>query len=143
MDGKGQEQIALHRWAVIAEAAGQKLTPAERGALVRQIAARAARAQGHRDHQPDHQRIRHDPLPLRGPQPPLRDRLAHRRLDHPVAEAHQVRQPRVRQHRPVPAHHRGRGHHRAAEHRRLARRRRRIPATVTVPPRTRSPAIFL
>jgi len=41
MDGKGQEQIALHRWAVIAEAAGQKLTPAERGALVRQIAARA------------------------------------------------------------------------------------------------------
>jgi putative transposase len=41
MDGKGQEEIALHRWAVIAEAAGQKLTPAERGALVRQIAARA------------------------------------------------------------------------------------------------------
>jgi putative transposase len=41
MDHKGQEQIALHRWAVIAEAAGQKLTPAERGALVRQIAARA------------------------------------------------------------------------------------------------------
>jgi hypothetical protein len=41
MDGKGQEQIALHRWAVIAGAAGQKLTPAERGALVRQIAARA------------------------------------------------------------------------------------------------------
>jgi putative transposase len=41
MDGKGQERIAVHRWAVIAEAAGQKLTPAERGALVRQIAARA------------------------------------------------------------------------------------------------------
>ena len=41
MDHKGQEQIALHRWAVIAEAAGQKLTPAERGALARQIAARA------------------------------------------------------------------------------------------------------
>ena len=40
MDGKGQEQIALHRWAVIAEAAGPKLAPAERGALVRQIAAR-------------------------------------------------------------------------------------------------------
>src|SRR5512135_1767838 len=41
MDGKGQEQIALHRWAVIAEAASDRLTGAERGALVRQIAARA------------------------------------------------------------------------------------------------------
>ena len=41
MDGKGQEAIALHRWAVIAEAASDRLTPAERGALVRQIAARA------------------------------------------------------------------------------------------------------
>jgi putative transposase len=41
MDGKGQEQIALHRWAVIAEAASDRLTAAERGALVRQIAARA------------------------------------------------------------------------------------------------------
>jgi hypothetical protein len=35
------EQIALHRWAVIAEAAGEKLTGRERGALVRQIAARS------------------------------------------------------------------------------------------------------
>ena len=41
MDHKQQEQVALHRWAVIAEAAGQKLTAAERGALVRRIAARA------------------------------------------------------------------------------------------------------
>jgi putative transposase len=41
MDHKGQEQIALHRWAVIAEAAGQQLTATERGALVRQIATRA------------------------------------------------------------------------------------------------------
>jgi putative transposase len=41
MDSKGQEQIALHRWAVIAEAASDRLTAAERGALVRQIAARA------------------------------------------------------------------------------------------------------
>jgi hypothetical protein len=41
MDHKGQEQIALHRWAVIAEAAGPALTPAERGALVRQIATRS------------------------------------------------------------------------------------------------------
>jgi putative transposase len=39
MDHNGQEQVALHRWAVIAEAAGPKLTPAERGALARQIAA--------------------------------------------------------------------------------------------------------
>src|SRR5207245_1601027 len=41
MDHKGQEEIALHRWAVIAEAAGDKLTARERGALVRQIAAQA------------------------------------------------------------------------------------------------------
>ena len=52
MDGKAQEQIALHRWAVIAEAAGARLTAAERGALVRQIAAR--------DHQhPDGSRRRY------------------------------------------------------------------------------------
>ena len=42
MDHNQQEQIALHRWAVIAEAAGDKLTARERGALVRQIAARAS-----------------------------------------------------------------------------------------------------
>jgi putative transposase len=41
MDRKGQEEIALHRWAVIAEAAGAQLTAAERGPVVRQIAARA------------------------------------------------------------------------------------------------------
>ena len=41
MDHHQQEQIALHRWAVIAEAAGDKLTAWERGALARQIAARA------------------------------------------------------------------------------------------------------
>ena len=40
MDHKEQEQVALHRWAVIAEAASRRLTAAERGALVRQIAAR-------------------------------------------------------------------------------------------------------
>ncbi len=40
MDHKQQEQVALHRWAVIAEAANGRLTAAERGALVRQIAAR-------------------------------------------------------------------------------------------------------
>jgi len=40
MERKEQEQIALHRWAVIAEAASARLTAAERGALVRQIAAR-------------------------------------------------------------------------------------------------------
>ncbi len=70
----------------------------------------------------------------RGFSRPCCDRRAHDRLDHAVAEValqlaqpHQVRQPRVRQHRPVPADHRGRGHHRAAEHRQLARRRHRIP----------------
>src|SRR5258708_36121366 len=41
MDSRQQEQVALHRWAVIAEAANGRLTAAERGALVRQIAARA------------------------------------------------------------------------------------------------------
>ncbi len=41
MDHKEQQEVALHRWAVIAEAAGARLTAAERGALVRQIAARA------------------------------------------------------------------------------------------------------
>jgi hypothetical protein len=41
MDDGQQEEIALYRWAVIAEAANDRLTAAERGALVRQIAARA------------------------------------------------------------------------------------------------------
>src|SRR6266568_504805 len=41
MDHSQQQDVALHRWAVIAEAAGARLTAAERGALVRQIAARA------------------------------------------------------------------------------------------------------
>ena len=41
MDNRQQQDIALHRWAVIAEAASDRLSAAERGALVRQIAARA------------------------------------------------------------------------------------------------------
>jgi putative transposase len=41
VDHNEQEQVALHRWAVIAEAAGETLTARERGALVRQIAVRA------------------------------------------------------------------------------------------------------
>lgn len=49
MEHNGQEEIALHRWAVVAEAAGQKLTPAERGTLVRQIAARAHTHPAHAD----------------------------------------------------------------------------------------------
>ena len=40
MDDRQQEEVALHRWAVIAEAANDRLAAAERGALVRQIAAR-------------------------------------------------------------------------------------------------------
>ena len=40
MDNNEQEQVALHRWAVIAEAANGNLTGRVRGALVRQIAAR-------------------------------------------------------------------------------------------------------
>jgi len=40
METDHQEQVALHRWAVIAEATSDRLSPAERGALVRQIASR-------------------------------------------------------------------------------------------------------
>jgi putative transposase len=40
MDEKTRQEIALHRWAVIAEAANGKLASSERGAVVRQIAAR-------------------------------------------------------------------------------------------------------
>src|SRR5437763_2254527 len=40
MDRDQQEQVALHRWAVIAEAANSRLSPAERGAAVRAAAAR-------------------------------------------------------------------------------------------------------
>ncbi len=40
MDDKMVEAVALHRWAVIAEAANARLTPAERGRAVRAIAAR-------------------------------------------------------------------------------------------------------
>jgi putative transposase len=40
MDEKMRQEIALHRWAVIAEAANTRLTSGERGAVVRQIAAR-------------------------------------------------------------------------------------------------------
>lgn len=41
MDRELIEQVALHRWGVIAEAANPRLTPVERGALVRAIAAQA------------------------------------------------------------------------------------------------------
>jgi len=41
VDPDREEQVALHRWAVIAEAAAQQWTPAERGALVRAAAAQS------------------------------------------------------------------------------------------------------
>jgi transposase len=41
MDNDMAGQIALHRWAVIAEATAERLSPAERGAVVRAIAQRA------------------------------------------------------------------------------------------------------
>ncbi|MGH9181848.1 MAG: DDE-type integrase/transposase/recombinase, partial [Acidimicrobiales bacterium] len=41
MDNDLAEAIALHRWAVIAEGANPRLTPAERGVVVRAIATRA------------------------------------------------------------------------------------------------------
>ncbi|MBV8237015.1 MAG: DDE-type integrase/transposase/recombinase [Acidimicrobiia bacterium] len=40
MDNEMAEQVALHRWAVIAEATPQRLSPAERGVVVRGIAGR-------------------------------------------------------------------------------------------------------
>ena len=40
MDDEVREKIALHRFGVIAEALAERLTPAERGALVREIAGR-------------------------------------------------------------------------------------------------------
>jgi putative transposase len=40
MDEKMRQEIALHRWAVIAEAANTRLTSSERGSVVRAIAAR-------------------------------------------------------------------------------------------------------
>ena len=40
MDEKMRQEIALHRWAVIAEAANPRLSGGERGAVVRAIAAR-------------------------------------------------------------------------------------------------------
>jgi putative transposase len=40
MEPDHHEQVALHRWAVIAEATNDRLSSAERGAVVRQIAAR-------------------------------------------------------------------------------------------------------
>jgi hypothetical protein len=46
MDEKMRQEIALHRWAVIAEAANTRLTSSERGSVVRAIAARH-RGPGH------------------------------------------------------------------------------------------------
>jgi putative transposase len=40
MDSDMVEAVALHRWAVIAEATADRLTPAERGVVVRSVAAR-------------------------------------------------------------------------------------------------------
>src|SRR6266436_1278329 len=40
MDEKMRQELALHRWAVIAEAANTRLASSERGAVVRAIAAR-------------------------------------------------------------------------------------------------------
>lgn len=40
-DDQQHQAVALHRWGVIAEAANDRLTPAERGVVVRAIAARA------------------------------------------------------------------------------------------------------
>ena len=41
MDNDMAEQVALHRWAVIAEATSDRLSAAERGGLVRRIAGQA------------------------------------------------------------------------------------------------------
>ena len=41
MDHDHNEAVALHRWAVIAEAAADGLTKSQRGALVRAAASRS------------------------------------------------------------------------------------------------------
>ena len=51
MEPDPKEQVALHRWAVIAEATNDRLTPRERGVVVRQI---AARTHAHPDGSPRH-----------------------------------------------------------------------------------------
>ena len=50
METDHQEQVALHRRAVIAEATSDRLSPAERGALVRQIASRTHAGPDGSDH---------------------------------------------------------------------------------------------
>ena len=67
-----------------------------------------AHHQRHRHGQPDRQRERHDPFPLRHRHPPLRGRCRGQRLDHALAQVpfqlaqpHEIRQPAARQHRPA------------------------------------------
>ena len=107
---------------------GERDVREQPGQLAQGLAVRRVRHQGHREHQPDDQRIGHDPPPLPPLQPALLQRRVRYRLDHPVAEVplqlaqpHEIRQPPVRQHAAVPADDGRRGHHRAAEHRQLAR----------------------
>ena len=50
------------------------------------LAVRGIRHQGHRDHQPDDQRVRHDPPPLPPPEPAFPQRRVRDGLDHAVAE---------------------------------------------------------
>jgi hypothetical protein len=113
-------------------AQGERDVRQQPGQAGQRLAARPVRHQGHRDHQPDDQRIRHDPPSLPLLQAALLQRRVHDRLDQSVpemplqlAQPDQVRQPRIRQDRPVPPGHRRSRHHRAAEHRQLARRRHR------------------
>jgi hypothetical protein len=77
--------------------------------------------QRYRDHQPDHQRAGHDPLPLPRRHPPLSDRRRGQFLDHALAQVplqltqpHEIGQPPAGQHHPAPDHRRS-GHHRMAE----------------------------
>ena len=94
----------------------------------RRLTVRGVRHQRHRHGQPDYQRVRHDPLPLPGRHPPVRDRLARQLLDRPLAqvplqlpEPHEIGQPAAGQHHPAPYHRRC-GHHRMAERHHRARR---------------------
>ena len=104
------------------------------------LAVRPVGHQRHREHQPDDQRVRHDPPPQPLPQPALLQRRGHDLLDHPVAEMalqlaqpHEIRQPAIRPHAAVPPDQRRGGHHRPAEHRQLAPRRRRARRDCRLP----------
>ena len=111
---------------------GERHVGQEPGQDPRRLGIRGAGQQGHREDQPDHHRVGQQPAALPQREPPVPQSFRDDLLDHAVAEmrfqdaeADRLGQPRVRQHRAVPLHERGRGQDRPGEHRLLAALRRR------------------